>query len=68
LRSSNIQLAISSEILEIQKRHQKSKDNHNKWSEERKLAAWNKIAGKEDIPSSADIFKNLLGFGKKRKD
>jgi prephenate dehydrogenase len=53
---------------EIQKWYQKSLDNYNKWSEERKLATWNKITGKEDIPSSADIFKNLLGFGKKRKD
>ncbi|MBE0686061.1 MAG: prephenate dehydrogenase [Anaerolineaceae bacterium] len=52
----------------IQKWYQDSLDNHNKWSEERKLAAWNKIAGKEDIPSSADFFKNLLGFGRKRKD
>ncbi|PKO07287.1 MAG: hypothetical protein CVU41_00895 [Chloroflexi bacterium HGW-Chloroflexi-3] len=52
----------------IQKWYQESLDNHKKWSEERKLAAWNKIAGKEDIPSSADFFKKLLGFGKKRKD
>ena len=52
----------------IQKWYQDSLDNHKKWSEERNLAAWNKIVGNEDIPSSADFFKNLLGFGKKRKD
>lgn len=52
----------------IQKWYQESLDNHKKWSEERNLAAWNKIVGNEDIPSSADFFKNLLGFGKKRKD
>lgn len=52
----------------IQEWYQESLDNHKKWSEERNLAAWNKIPGKEDIPSSADFFKNLLGFGKKRKD
>jgi len=52
----------------IQKWYQDSLDNYNRWSEERKLAAWNKTAGKEEIPSSADFFKNLLGFGRKRKD
>lgn len=52
----------------IQKWYQDSIDNHKKWSEERNLAAWNKIVGNEDIPSSADFFKNLLGFGRKRKD
>ena len=52
----------------IQKWYQESLDNYTKWSEERNLAAWNKISGKEDIPTSADFFKNLLGFGKKRKD
>lgn len=52
----------------IQKWYQESIENHKKWSEERNLAAWNKIAGKENIPSSADFFKNLFGFGNKRKD
>lgn len=52
----------------IHKWYQESLDNHKKWSEERNLAAWNKIVGKEEIPSSADFFKNLLGFGRKRKE
>lgn len=52
----------------IQKWYQKSLENHKKWSDERNYAAWNKIVGNEDIPSSADFFKNLLGFGRKRKD
>lgn len=51
----------------IQKWYQESLDNHKKWSEERNLAAWNIISGKEDIPSSANFFKNLLGFGNKEK-
>ena len=51
----------------VQKWYQESIENHKNWSEERKLAAWNKIVGNEDIPSSADFFKNLLGFGRKRK-
>jgi prephenate dehydrogenase len=52
----------------IQKWYQESLDNRKKWSEERNLAAWNKIPGKEDIPTSGDFFKNLISFGKKRKD
>ncbi len=52
----------------IQKWYQDSLDIHNIWSQERDSEGWNKIPGIENIPSSADFFKNLFGFGRKRKD
>jgi prephenate dehydrogenase len=52
----------------IQKWFQESIDNQEKWFEERDLASWNKVPGQEDIPNSADFLKNMLGFGRKRKE
>ncbi len=52
----------------IQKWYEDSKDNQKIWSEERDVAAWQKIPGYQDIPRSSDYFRNLFGFGRKRKE
>ncbi len=60
-------LILEENASDIQKWYQESLDSYTKWSEERNLASWNNISGKEHIPTSADFFKDLLGFRKKKK-